>query len=194
MNPNLNFPVQIVFQKMRPSPAVEYDIKNRASKLMRYCNRIMNCHVLVEIVNRHHHQGKLFHICISLHIPNMELVVSRNATADHAHEDVFVALRDAFNALRRKLQDYTLKQKGKMKRHEVVPHGRIVQILTAANHGFIESSDGRSLYFNNNSVVEGNFNKMAVGDEVRFAEASLVERGHARASTVRLIKKHHLIT
>ena len=192
MNQPQAFPVQIVFQKMRPSKAVQDDIKTRAYKLMRYCNRIMHCHVLVEIINRHHHQGKLFHICVDVHIPNMQLVVSRSSAENHAHEDVYVALRDAFDALGRQLKNYTLKQKGKQKHHDIVPHGRIVQILTAANHGFIESSDGRSLYFNNNSVVDGSFNKMTIGDEVRFVEAAN-RRGTPRASTVKLIKKHHLV-
>jgi ribosomal subunit interface protein len=189
---NLTFPVQIVFQKMHPSQAVQDDIKERASKLSRYCNRIMNCHVLVEIVNRHHHQGNLFHVCIDLHVPNMKLVVSRCTTENHAHEDIYVALRDAFCALKRKLQNFTLKQKGKKKHHDVAPHGRIVQILPAANHGFIESSDGRSLYFTNNSVVDGSFDKMAIGDEVRFVE-TFNQKGTARASTVKLIRKHHLV-
>ena len=191
MNKTTDFPVQIVFRKMRPFNAVGEYIHKRAEKLTQYYDHIMSCHVLVEIINRNHHQGKLFHICIDLNVPNMKLLVSRCSADNHAHEDVLVSLRDAFNALQRRLQTFTRKQRGSKKCHKVPPHGRILKILPEANHGFIESSDGRNIYFTSNSLVNGSFNKLHPGDEVRFVEAAN-ETGKPSASTVRIIGKHHI--
>lgn len=191
MNKTSDFPLQTVFKKMRPFKAVREYIETRAEKLTRYFDRIMSCHVLIEIVNRHHHQGKLFHVCIDLNVPGMKLVVSRCAVENHAHEDVYVTIRDAFNALQRKLQAHSRMQKGRKKFHMVPSHGRVTRILPQANHGFIEASDGRNVYFTSNSVVNGSFGKLAPGDEVRFVEAAN-DTGKLSASTVRLIGKHHV--
>lgn len=192
MNKIIHFPIQVLFQKLKPSKAVEAYIETRINKLNNLCSRILDCHVLIEIINQHHHQGKLFHVSIELKVPGRKLVVSRNASENHAHEDAFVAVRDAFNALQRKLQTYLCKQRGKIKHHEIPLHGHISQILPEAHHGFIESSDGRNLAFTYNSVVDSSFDKLSVGDSVRYVEAAN-ETGNPSASTVKRIGKHHLV-
>lgn len=192
MNDKLDFPVQIDFQQMLPSEAVQTYIYAKLKKLSHYYHRLMSCHVLVEIINRHHRQGKLFHVCLDLKIPQASIVVSRCTAENHAHEDVFVCLRDAFKALQRKLQCHEQKRHGKKKHHDVTPQGHVVKILHEGNHGFIETYDGRSVYFTSNSVVNGDFKKLSIGDAVRYVEASN-ETGKTSASTVRRIGKHHLV-
>jgi ribosome-associated translation inhibitor RaiA len=110
-------PVQITFRDMEPSAALETRIRERAEQLERVFDRMTSCHVMVEAPHRHHHQGRLFHVRIDATLPRHEFVVGRDPTEHHAHEDANVAVRDAFDALRRQLEDHTRRQHGKVKTH-----------------------------------------------------------------------------
>jgi ribosomal subunit interface protein len=108
----MQIPLQITLRDMPSSPAVEDRIREKADKLHRYYDRIMGCRVVIEMPQRHKHQGKLHSVRIDLTVPGAELV------ANHAlHEDVYVALRDAFDAITRQLEDYARRQRGEVKTH-----------------------------------------------------------------------------
>lgn len=114
----MQMPLQITFRNMEPSAAVEDRVRERAARLDQYYDRIMSCRVVIESPHRHHHQGKVFHVRIDLTLPQGgELIVNRESEQDHAHEDVFVAVRDAFDAMQRQVQDYARKQRGEVKSH-----------------------------------------------------------------------------
>ena len=118
----MRIPMEITFRHMEPSPAVEARIREKAEKLDRFSAQIMACRVVVEAPHEHKHQGKLFHVRIDLTVPGGELVVSRGHNhQSHAHEDVYVALRDAFDAAKRLLEDYTRQQRGDVKAHSKPP-------------------------------------------------------------------------
>ena len=143
-------PLQITFRNMPPSPAIEDAIRQKAGKLDSYYDRILGCHVVVEAPHRHHHKGKAFLIRIDLKVPGGELVVNRarnrleaaklgdpelagqdlaesHEPSKHAaHRDVYVAIRDAFNSARRKLQDYARKRRGEVKAHETQTSPQII--------------------------------------------------------------------
>ena len=102
-----------------------------------------------------------------------------------------MAVRDAFKAARRKLQDYARKQRGDIKAHDVPPHGSISEIIPSQDFGRIVSSDGRDIYFHRNSVVDGDFDMLEEGDQVWFSEEA-GEEG-PQASTVHIVGKHHPI-
>ena len=106
-------PVQIVFHEIDHSEALESHIREKTRKLESFHPKLMSCHVSVEQPHRHKHQGKLFNVRISLHVPGGELVVNRDQ-----HQDVYVALRDAFDAARRQLEDNARKLRGDVKLHE----------------------------------------------------------------------------
>ena len=110
-------PVEIVFQNLPPSPAIEARIRDRVAKLDRFHDRIMTCRVCVEAAHKHHHKGNLYRVRIDLTVPDNELVVSRVPDDQHAHEDVYVAIRDAFDAMRRQLEDHARRRRGQVKRH-----------------------------------------------------------------------------
>lgn len=109
--------VQITFRDMDPSAALEARIRERISQLERVCERLTSCRVIVEAPHRHHHQGKLFHIRIDVTLPGGEIVVGRDPAEHHAHEDAYVTVRDAFDALRRRLDDHTQRRRGDVKTH-----------------------------------------------------------------------------
>ena len=128
-------PLQIHFRDIPPSDAVEARIREKAEKLNEFYEHIMTCRVTVAAPHGHHHKGNLFQVNIDITVPNGELVVNRSPKDDHSHEDVYVAIRDAFNAARRKLQDYARKQRGDVKQHVVLPHNGISQLLPAEEAG-----------------------------------------------------------
>lgn len=187
----MELPLQITFREMPPSPAVEANIREKAARLDRFSEHIMACRVVVEAPHRHHRRGKLYHVRVDLTVPGGELVVSREPAAHHAHEDVYVAIRDAFDATVRQLEDYVRRQRCQTKLHEAPLYGRVTRMMPAENHGFIETSDGREVYFHRNSVLGDGFDRLEVGDEVRFAE-EVGDEG-PQASTVRAVGKHHPI-
>ncbi|RFC31840.1 MAG: ribosomal subunit interface protein [Candidatus Nitrotoga sp. MKT] len=106
-------PLQITVRNIEHSDALETRICDKAQKLEEFCKHIMSCRVVVEAPHKHHHQGKQFNVRIEIGVPGNEIVVNR----DH-HEDVYVALRDAFNAAKRQLEDYARKIRGDVKTHE----------------------------------------------------------------------------
>lgn len=182
---------EISFKGMPASPAVEAKIREKVATLDRYYDRIMSCRVIVEAPHRHRQKGKIYEVRIDLTVPSGEVVVNRSAAKGQAHEDIYVALRDAFSAARRQLQNHGRRQRGKVKAHEAPPHGSVVKLFPESDYGFIHSSDGREIYFHRNSVVNNGFETLEIGSEVRFVESEGVEG--AQASTVTPVGKHHIV-
>ena len=183
-------PLQITLRNIPSSEALEADIREKANKLDQFYDHIMSCRVVVELPHAHHHKGKLYHVTIDLTVPGEELVVNRLPHDNHAHEDVYVAVRDAFNAARRKLQNFARKQRGDVKSHEAPLHGTISELIPMEDFGRIVTPEGHEIYFHRNSVIDSDFDNLEEGMEVRFDE----EMGDAgpQASTVHIIGKHHI--
>jgi ribosome-associated translation inhibitor RaiA len=104
-------PLEIVFHEVDRSPTLEEAIRERAAKLEKFADSITSCRVTVERPHRHHHQGSLYNVRVDVRVAGAELVASRNHADDHSHENVLVALSDAFAAARRQLQDYSSARK-----------------------------------------------------------------------------------
>ena len=108
----MQIPLQISLHGIERSNALYTAIQDKATKLERYYDRIISCRVVLELNARHKHQGKQFNVRIDLKVPGGELVVT------HQHdEDLQIALRDAFDAARRRLEDYAREQRGDVKQH-----------------------------------------------------------------------------
>jgi len=187
----LEIPLHISFRGMAPPQNIKERIEERVGRLERFFDRITSCRVVVSAPHRHHHKGKLYHVAISLGVPGGELVVNRDPAGKHAHEDVYVALRDAFNALQRQLRDHVRRKRGDTKTHEAPPHGRIARLFDG--YGFIETPDGREIYFHRNSVTNDSFDRLAAGAEVRFVAMDGESEKGPQASTVSLLGKRHIV-
>jgi cold shock CspA family protein/ribosome-associated translation inhibitor RaiA len=185
----MQLPLQVTFRNMEPSAAVEAEVRDRAEQLDTLFDRITSCRVAVEAPHRHHHKGNLFHVRIDITVPGRELVVGRSPAAHHAHEDVYVAIRDAFRAAARQLEDHARLVRGEVKTHAVPAQGRVARLFADQGYGFIETCDGDEIYFHRNSVVEHAFDRLDVGSEVRVVTTE-GETG-TQAKTVKLIGKHH---
>lgn len=153
---------------------VDEDVRDAAldhiAQLEKMSDRITGCHVVVAQPHRHHRDGRLYSVRVDLVVPGGEIVVNRSHPADHAHEDVYVALRDSFDAARRRLEDHVRHQRGDVKRHLPRAEGRVTQIFPLAGYGFIETPDGRAIYFHRHALSADDFRIVDVGTRVHFTE------------------------
>lgn len=171
--------IQISFHDLPHSKALEQKARERAAKLGEFFGPIQACHVVVESVQKHKHQGKLYNVRIDLSVPKGEIVVNR-----HAHEDPFVALRDAFDAAKRQLEDHARRLKGAVKRHPEPHHGWVARLFPEGGYGFIETPLGQELYFTPDNLAQGAFEDLEVGTEVQFIQDMGAEGPQAKRVSV----------
>lgn len=165
----MRIPLQISFHEVDQTEALEAAIRDRASKLERFSDDIMSCRVAVEAPHRRQQRGTHYRVRIDLTVPGDELVVARDPSEHDAHEDVFVAIRDAFHAARRQLEDYERKRRGQVKQSRGALHGRVVSLFPDQGYGFLAADDGHEVYFHRNSVLD-DFDALTVGTRVRYSE------------------------
>lgn len=182
---DVEHPVQISYRGIEPSEAITRAIEDRARKLETFFDKIESCTVVVEAPHQHHRQGNLYHVRVRLTVPGEELVISRDPEEHAPHEDAYLAVNDAFKEATRQLEDYVRRRRGRVKHHVGPPHGRVARIFKEDGYGFLESEDGREIYFHQNSVLGGAFERLEPGTEVRFAEEE-GEKG-PQASTVTIV-------
>lgn len=115
----MQIPLEIDYRNLEPTPALAAVIRKKTAKLEQFYDRITGCHVTLEAPHRHHHQGKQFQVHIRLTLPGKVLAVS-HASGNQAHEDAYVAIRDAFAAAQRQLEDYVRIRRGVTKTHPIV--------------------------------------------------------------------------
>jgi cold shock CspA family protein len=175
----MQVPLQVTVRDLSLSEAATAEIRAKAADLETYYDSIISCRVVVEGPVRHHHTGP-FTVRIDLSVPGAELVVDR-----HADKDLYVAIRDAFDAARRRLEDYARRQRGTVKVHEEASRGRVTKLFPEAGYGFLETPEGREIYFHRHSVLHPGFDRLEIGMEVRFAEEE-GEKG-PQASSVAIV-------
>jgi ribosomal subunit interface protein len=115
-----NIPVRISFHGVEHSDAIENRIREKIAKLEQFSDQISRCHVVVETPHKHMHKGKHYSIKIDLTVPGHEIVVNRDSSLDQSHEDIYVAIRDSFDEVKRRLQDHMRRAQGKVKLHKDV--------------------------------------------------------------------------
>jgi cold shock CspA family protein/ribosome-associated translation inhibitor RaiA len=188
----MQVPLEIAFQNSEPSESIKAEIEREARRLEKFSSRITSCHVTIIGPTKHHRHGVPFKIDVRIAMPDHKDVIVNRTHADvKQHEYVMVAIRDAFAAAQRQVEDAVREMRGAVKPHEVEDHGRVAKFLADQDYGFIETPDGREIYFHRNSVLDGAFDRLKVGSEVRFV-AEIGEKG-PQATTVRAICKHHLL-
>ena len=174
----MKIPLQITARDVELSEAMREEIAERAGKLDKVYDAIMRCRVVVEEPKRHPHEGKMYSVHIILTVPGGELVTKREL-----NKDLYVAMRDGFQAARRQLEEFARAQRGEVKNHTEPPRGLIRALFHEDGYGFLTAPDGYDVYFHENSVVNKDFKKLAVGMEVRFAE-EMGEKGPQASSVV----------
>jgi ribosomal subunit interface protein len=109
----MEVPLQITLRGIESSPRLEELIREKASKLEHVCDRITSCRVAVETAAWRKQSGNPFAVRIDIKVPGHEIVVNREQD-----EDAYIAVRDAFDAARRQLEDYAHLQRSSRQRAE----------------------------------------------------------------------------
>ncbi len=184
----MQLPLQIAFHNVPHSEAIEKTIRAKAAKLDQFADHIMGCRVVVEMPHRHHVHGNQYQVRLDITVPGEEIVVNREPPEHTEYRDVEVAIRDAFDAAGRQLEDYVRRRRGCVKELETAPHGRVAKLFPQEGYGFIKTGDGREIYFHRHSVLHEGFDHLQQDAEVSFVE----EEGKKgpQASTVRIVGRH----
>lgn len=194
-------PPQVTLRNMEPVPGLEEGIAKEIEVLERFFDRIMSCRIMIE-GPRGQRYGGLYKVRIDLGVPNEELIVehspslhgtlqdieadskTKQSEPERDHRDVHRAVHDAFHEMRRRLQDYVRRMRGETKQHEGEPQAKITKLFPEKGYGFLETADGREIYFHRDSVLDEHFDHLRVGSDVHFAEEA-GEKG-PQATTVKL--------
>jgi ribosome-associated translation inhibitor RaiA/cold shock CspA family protein len=168
-------PLEIAFHNCSPSEAVEAAIRERVSKLERLYDRLTSCRVSVEALHQQHRNGNVYEVHIDMLVPGGQLVVSRKphkAKERYASPDVYTSIKDAFEAAERQLIDYKQQIRGEVKTspEQNLFLGQIAEIDPNGEFGFILTGEGTHLYFHRNALLEGEWEKLARGTEVRYVQ------------------------
>ena len=161
----MKLPLQVTFRNIPYSEAIEATITEKAAKLDKFHDRIMSCRVVVDSTQRRQHQGKQYEVRIDITVPRKEIAVTREE-----NEDIYVAIRDAFNAAARRLEEHARRQRGDVKNHEEPLTGRVIRIFPGEQYGFIRTSDERDVYFHRNSLLNEDFGRLTIGTDVTLVE------------------------
>ncbi len=159
----MKLPVHIQFHGMEPSEAVENHIRDHAHKLEAFAPDVMSCRVHVDLLQKHQHQGRPYGVRIDLTLPGHELVVNRVQD-----EDVYVALREAFDNMKRQLEDVVRHRRGQEKLHAGPLHGEVVRLDPEGKFGFIKTLAGDEYYFSPGNLVGMPFEHLVEGSAVQF--------------------------
>lgn len=179
-------PCQITIRDIPASPALETHIRKRVEKLGQFYDRISSCRVVVESPQKHKHQGKLYNARIDITVPGKEIVVTKKCD-----EDVYVAIRDAFAAISRQLEEHSRKRQGHVKTHSELLHGHVARIVEEEGYGFIEGMDGHEYYFSMTNVSYPSFSQLLIGDAVEYC-AEQSGDGKQAHHVVRERHNHHV--
>ena len=159
-------PLEITIQGIGRSEAVEAKIRERAEKLNQFSPRLTRCEVWVDAPHRHHRKGPFYDIRLRMTVPGEELVIDHQPERD----DVYVAIRESFDAARRQLEDYERRQDGRVKRHEEETRAIVEKLFPIEGYGFLKTPEGKEIYFHRNSLRDLSFEDLRIGAPVSFVE------------------------
>lgn len=186
----MQVPLEVTFRNMEPSDSLERKVRQRVDKLHRYFDRIVSCHVAIEVPHRSPAHALTYHVRIEVRVPEKVLVVSRDPGDRKDHFDAHLVVRDAFDAMERQLEEHSRKVRGEVKTPSAALQGRVLR--TFDDHGFIETTDGREVYFHRNSVVGVDFDKLNQNEPVELVLMHGESPAGPQASTVKRIRPMQL--
>jgi cold shock CspA family protein len=185
---------QVTFRNMTAIEDVRKIIEARVQKLETFCKPILSCRVMVEAPANHHRKGDPFHVRIDATLSDGKVVVKHSEamyTGKHDSDTtserncLMLAIRGAFSAARRKLQEHARLRRADVKTHEPNLTGTVSRLFPTEGYGYLETPDGREVYFHENSVLGSPFKKLRKGATAQFVEEAGLKG--PQASTVRII-------
>jgi cold shock CspA family protein len=178
--------MQLIFHDVKRSPWVEDYIAERAQRLERFAADITSCRVTLAQEQASRTKGNRYSVLVEVHVPpQQDVAVRKQKDILDMPQQLPALINHAFGAVERQLKRVVALRRHEEKRHDAQPHG-IIEKLYDEGYGFIRAlEDNRQFYFHRNSVLHGDFERLAVGAEVRFS-AEDGEKG-PQASSVQLV-------
>jgi len=187
-------PVEIDFHGLKANERLRACVMKNISTLEQRFGRITACRVVIKAPSERHRTGGACEVAIRVSLPQGRQVdIARSEKAEKTDDrlaDPMVAIKAAFQRARRRLQDQARRMRGQVKCHDGAPVAIVKRFDDATGFGFLETPDGREIYFHKNSVRDGSAGTFAPGTRVTFFE----EMGNKgpQASTVKVLGKHGL--
>jgi cold shock CspA family protein len=183
----MKVPLEISFRNIPHSGEIKALIADKSDKLEEVCDHVNSCRVAVEKTQQHQERGNPYRVRLDITVtPGHEIAVRREPSKGDLHKPLDFIIRDAFQAARQQLVELTERQRGQVKKHAAQQANALVaRIFEDRGYGFLETIDGREIYFHRNSVVNRNFERLKRGTAVRYVEEQ-GEKG-PQASTVHLV-------
>ena len=169
----MQIPPEITYRNLDKTSNIDSLVREKIAKLEQFCDYMNSCRVVLEKTHENPSSGSPYKVSIDITIPHgREIAVSHNPDEGKQYPPLEAVIRDAFEAARRQLVSITTEQKGERKIHPEQEIGAIItKLFTDQDYGFIKTIDtGREVYFHRNSVVNRNFDELAIGNGVRFKE------------------------
>jgi ribosomal subunit interface protein len=184
----MKIPLELTFQGFDSSEAIRADVEKRVDKLERFFKDITSCRVVLEAAHKSQHHTRHYQVHIDITVPGKEIVASSDPAPDeNKHDDLYIAIRDAFDAAERQLKDFSekLRENRRKESRTEPPRAVVAKIFEEEGYGFLEATDGREIYFHKNALLNNELGDISVGAHVEFAE----EEGDKgpQATSVRIV-------
>ena len=178
--------MQVIFHDVQRSQWVEDYITERAERLGRFASDITSCRVTLAQEQASRHKGNRYSVLVEVRVPPQhDLAVRKQKDIVDMQQQLPALINLAFGAIERQLKKTTELRRHEEKSHNGQPHGMIERLFDEG-YGFIRAlDDNRQVYFHRTSVLHGDFERLAVGAEVRFSPEDGDEG--PQASSVQLI-------
>ena len=179
---------EIIFHGVDRTAWVEDYVTDRLSRLERFADGITRCHVTLKQEQGSHRKGNLYSVMVEVRIPPQhDLAATKQKEIHDMASQMPAVINAAFGAIERQVKRTAALRRNEEKAHVEQEHG-IVDRLFDDGYGFLRTlSDNREIYFHRNSVLHDDFERLAVGTEVRF-NAEQGDEG-PQASSVQIVGK-----
>lgn len=185
----MRVPLEITFRDAVKSDEIVTLIEEKATGLDKLCDNLISCRVAVEKPHDNKRSGNSYRVRIAIRIPpGRELVVKREPQNGSLPEPLTAMIREAFETARRRLVKMLKQQQGSVKYHpQQTDVAYVTKLFKDKGFGFVETLEGREIYFHRNSVLHGDFNRLDIGTGVRYVEKDGDDG--PQASTIHIVDK-----
>ena len=186
----MQVPLQINFQGMTSSEAMEGRVRECVARLEKLTDRIISCRVTLEAPHKQSHRSNVA-IAVNLNVPGKEIVVKREQRRHETRSDAYQVIRIAFDIVARKLDEYMRISRHDVKAHEGATYARIVKLYPEQNYGFIETPVQLNVYFHGSTLAGCDMSGLEVGSEVLYTLATDEGPMGPQASKVQVVGGQH---
>lgn len=185
----MQVPLELTFGDVTKTPQMEQLVRRKVDSLHRVCDHFTSCRVVIEKPQRDQRTGSPYRVRVDVHVPpGHEIIATREPGDGDTHAPLDSVIRETFDAAQKQLRRLNERQQGERKTH---PQQEAVALVTRLfpeqDYGFLQTIDGRDIYFHRHAVSNGDFDRLELGTGVHFVE----EQGDEgpQATTVRIVDK-----